>query len=89
VLIVTRALPILAEAAVLLMGAARLPWRQFLPAIMLSNLGIALVYSILGRLARDRGQLLWAIAVSIALPLLATTMARLWLARTSTPTQLQ
>ncbi|MEX0977905.1 MAG: VTT domain-containing protein [Pirellulales bacterium] len=89
VLIVTRALPILAEAAVLLMGAARLPWRRFLPAIMLSNLGIALVYAILGHLARDRGQLIWAIAVSIALPLLATTMARWLLARTSTPTQPQ
>jgi uncharacterized membrane protein YdjX (TVP38/TMEM64 family) len=89
VLIVTRALPILAEAAVLLMGAARLPWRKFLPAIMLSNLGIALVYSILGHLARDRGQLLWAIAVSIALPLLATTMARWLVPRMSTPTQPQ
>jgi uncharacterized membrane protein YdjX (TVP38/TMEM64 family) len=85
ILIVTRALPILAEAAVLLMGTTRLSWRRFLPAIMLSNLGIAAVYSVLGHLARDRGQLLWAIAVSIALPLLATTMARWLLPRTAPP----
>jgi 3-dehydroquinate synthase len=43
ILVITRALPILAEAAVLLMGTVDLPWRQFLPAVMLSNLGIAAV----------------------------------------------
>lgn len=84
ILIVTRALPVLAEAAVLLMGATRLGWRRFLPAVLLSNLGIAAVYSVLGHLARYRGQMLLAIAVSIALPVLATTMAR-WLLPRSSP----
>lgn len=81
VLIVTRALPILAEAAVLLFGATRLSWRRFLPVIVLSNLGIAAVYSVLGHLARSQGQLPLAVAASIALPLLATTMARRFLPR--------
>jgi uncharacterized membrane protein YdjX (TVP38/TMEM64 family) len=81
VLIVTRALPILAEAAVLVCGATRLSWRRFLPAIMLSNLGIAAVYSVLGQLARGQGQLPLAIAASIALPLVATIIARRLLPR--------
>lgn len=87
ILIVTRALPILAEAAVLLLGATGLPWRRFWPAIMLSNLGIAAVYSVLGHLARGGGQMPLAIAASIALPLLATTMARRLLPRAMHPPQ--
>jgi membrane protein DedA with SNARE-associated domain len=75
-LIATRPLPLLAEAAVLLAGLSELSWRWFLPCVMLSNFGIALVYSILGRLAYAQGQLLLALAASIALPLLATTIAR-------------
>jgi uncharacterized membrane protein YdjX (TVP38/TMEM64 family) len=78
-LIVTRPLPLLAEAAVLLAGLAGLNWRWFLTCVMLSNLGIALVYSILGRLANSQGHLLLALLASIALPLLATTMTRRWL----------
>jgi uncharacterized membrane protein YdjX (TVP38/TMEM64 family) len=77
-LIVTRPLPILAEAAVLLLGTTSLPWRQFLPPVLLSNLGIAIMYSILGQIARTQGELPLALAASIALPVLATTMAR-WL----------
>ncbi len=79
ILIASRALPVLAEAAVLLMGLTQLSWRKFLPAVMLSNLGIAFVYSVLGRLASDRGELPLALGASIALPLLATTIARRWL----------
>ena len=79
ILIISRALPVLAEAAVLLMGLTQLRWRQFLPAVMLSNLGIAFVYSVLGHLASDRGELPLALGASIALPLLATTIARRWL----------
>ena len=75
-LIVTRPLPLLAEAAVLLTGVSGLSWRWFLPCVMLSNLGIALVYSILGRMAFAQGQLLIALVASIALPILATAIAR-------------
>jgi uncharacterized membrane protein YdjX (TVP38/TMEM64 family) len=78
ILVATRALPVLAEAAVLFLGATRLSWRQFLPAVMLSNLGIAAVYSVLGHYARSQGELPLALAASIALPVLAATMAR-WL----------
>lgn len=78
-LILTRPLPVLAEAAVLLVGLARLPLRRFLPTVMTSNLGIALVYSVLGHLARGQGALPLALGASIALPILAATMTRWWL----------
>jgi uncharacterized membrane protein YdjX (TVP38/TMEM64 family) len=78
ILIAARALPVLAEASVLMLGTTQLAWRKFLPAVMLSNLGIALVYAVLGHFARNQGELPLALAASIALPVLAATMAR-WL----------
>jgi len=75
-LIMTRALPILAEAAVLLVGVARMRFGRFFLIVALGNLGIALVYSVLGQVARSQGELPIAMGVSIALPLLATTIAR-------------
>lgn len=71
VLVVARAVPLFAEASVLLMGASRLPWNRFLLAVGLSNLGIAAVYSALG----DRVPLLAALLASLALPILATALA--------------
>jgi hypothetical protein len=75
-LVITRGLPVLAEAAVLWMGCTQLAWRRFLPAVVLSNLGIAAVYSALGQTALRYGELPLALAASIALPLLAATIAR-------------
>lgn len=77
-IVLTRALPVLAEAAVFVVGLSELSWRRFLPAMMLSNLGIALAYALLGHFARSQGALGLALAASIALPLLAATIAR-WL----------
>lgn len=74
VLVLARPVPVFAEASVLLFGATRLSWRRFLLPMALSNLGIAFSYSILG----DRVQLPIALAASIALPLLATVVARRW-----------
>jgi len=76
VLVITRALPVLAEASVLLLGAMRLPWRRFLPAVVLSNLGLALAYAALGHYAYQHGSLPVALVASIALPVLATTLSR-------------
>ena len=78
ILILTRALPVLAEAAVLILGTTQLSWRRFLVPVALSNLGIAAVYAVLGHYARSQGEMPLALAASIALPVLAATMAR-WL----------
>ena len=76
VLVLTRALPVFAEASVLLVGLHRMTWRQFLPPIALSNLGICLAYSVLGNYASKNAWLPWALGVSIALPLLLSEVAR-------------
>ncbi len=81
-LVLTRALPVLAEASVLLLGAMRLPWRRFLPAVALSNLGLALAYAALGHFAYQNGHLAVALVASIALPVLAATLSRQWLPAT-------
>lgn len=75
-LVVTRALPVLAEASVLLVGATRLEWRRFWPPVVLSNLGIAAAYSWFGQYARAHDATLLALLASILLPVTATLLAR-------------
>ena len=76
VLILTRALPILAEATVLLMGVNRIGWKQFLPPVLLSNLGIALAYSFLGYYAADNEWMVVAASISVSLPLILSFFLR-------------
>lgn len=68
-LAITRPLPILAEAAALLVGALQMRWREFLPPVMATNLAMAFVYSLLGQQSAQQGWLPMAIAASVALPL--------------------
>ncbi|MGD9646245.1 MAG: TVP38/TMEM64 family protein [Pirellulales bacterium] len=81
VIVVARGVPILAEASVLALGLSQLSWRRFLPALALSNLGIALVYSTFGHLARHENAAALALAMSIALPAAAALTVRAWLRR--------
>lgn len=79
VLVLTRAMPVFAEASVLIAGIHRLSWRKFTPAIVLSNLGIALAYSALGDYAERNQWLPLALAVAIAVPVLVAAVARRYL----------
>jgi 3-dehydroquinate synthase len=79
-LVMFRAVPILAEATVLLAGATRLPWRRFLPPVIAANLGISIVYAVLGQTAKDYDLLPAAIVLSIAIPLTIAMLVR-WLIR--------
>ena len=81
VLILTRAVPVLAEASVLLLGVHRLSWRRFLPPVLLSNLGLAVAYSFFGDYAQTHEWLPLGLAVAVALPVLATTVFRLFMPR--------
>jgi uncharacterized membrane protein YdjX (TVP38/TMEM64 family) len=78
ILAMTRPLPVLAEASVLLLGAVGIPWRRFLPVVALANLGLAVAYAALGYYAGQEENLAVALLASIALPLLATMIARYW-----------
>lgn len=77
-LVAARAVPVLAEASVLLMGVHRLAWRRFLPAVAASNFGIALAYCAFGALAARHEWLPLALGLSAALPLLTTILVRRW-----------
>lgn len=77
-IVVTRAVPVLAEASVLLLGVNRLAWRRFLPALWTSNLGIALAYAAFGDVAGEYAWLPLALGISVAAPLAATAFAQ-WL----------
>jgi uncharacterized membrane protein YdjX (TVP38/TMEM64 family) len=81
VLIVTRPVPIFAEAAVLFFGATRLSWRRFLLPVALANLTIAAAYSALGNWIH----LELALILSIVVPVLATSLARRTVARHRSP----
>ncbi len=81
ILVLTRAVPVLAEASVLLLGLHRLEWRKFLPPVLLSNLGLAVAYSFFGDYAQRHEWLPLGLAVAVALPVLATTAFRILLGR--------
>ncbi|MCG8649163.1 MAG: VTT domain-containing protein [Pirellulales bacterium] len=76
VLVLTRAMPVFAEASVLIAGIHQLSWRRFLPAILFSNLGIALAYSTFGDYAQQHQWLPLALAVSVAVPVLIAAAAK-------------
>lgn len=80
-LVLTRALPILAEACVLLMGAARLSWRRFLIPVAAANLVIAVVYAACGRFFEGSDAFPLAVVASGTIPLAAALTVRRRLGR--------
>lgn len=70
-LAVTRPVPILSEATILLAGAARTPAGRTLAVCALANAGIAVAYAGLGSAAHGPAALPLALAGSIGLPALA------------------
>lgn len=85
-LIVTRALPLFAEAAVLLLGASCLSWRRFLPAVAIANFFIAAVYTLLGEQFQNSPALPTVIVASALVPLAAGVYLRQrWAGRAESP----
>jgi uncharacterized membrane protein YdjX (TVP38/TMEM64 family) len=76
VIILTRGVPILAEASVLLLGLRQLSWRKFLPPLLLSNFGLSLVYAIFGDLSAQLDATPLALAVSILLPVIVAAVVQ-------------
>lgn len=75
-LIVFRAVPVLAEASVIFAGLTRVPLRRFLLITATSNLGISIAYSATGAFFARRESFLLAFAGAIAIPALAMLIAR-------------
>ena len=82
-LVITRPLPILAEACVLVVGSTGLTWRRFLPPVLLSNVLVSVTYAAAGAYFRERGAFSPAIVLSGTIPLLAALVARKWLPKRS------
>ena len=79
VLVLMRAMPVFAEASVLIAGIHQLSWNRFLPAVILSNFGIALAYAAFGEFAQRHQWLPLALGVSVALPVAIAAIAKRYL----------
>ena len=75
-LIVSRAVPVLAEASVVFAGTVRMPFARFAFLTGVANAAIALVYAAVGTYALGTQTFLLAFAGSIALPGLAIWLSR-------------
>jgi uncharacterized membrane protein YdjX (TVP38/TMEM64 family) len=73
-----RAVPVLAEATVVLAGLVRSPFSRFFGITTLANLGISAAYAAIGAFSMNVGSFLLTFAGAIALPGLAMLAARRW-----------
>ena len=76
VLLITRAVPILAETSVITAGLMRVPLQSFFFVTSLSNLGISAAYSGIGAFAFETHSFLMVFAGAILLPGAAILFAR-------------
>lgn len=75
-IVIFRAVPVLAEASVLFAGIAGMPVRRFLLLTTLSNAGIALAYAAVGAYALEAGSFLLAFGGAVVLPGVVMLAAR-------------
>lgn len=70
--VLSRPLPLVAEAAAIMAAATGMGWREFLLAAGSGNLAIALVWSIAGAMGRDADSLQWMLIGSLVVPVVIT-----------------
>lgn len=75
-LVVCRAIPVLAEASIVMAGALRLPPAKIFVATTLSNIGISAVYAFIGATATDAWSFLLAFALAMAVPAVGLALAK-------------
>lgn len=81
VIAVTRPLPILAEATIVLVGALKMPLAKLLPPLLITNLLIAACYSVFGAVSAEFDALPVAIVLSVLVPILMAIATRKHLAK--------
>ncbi len=67
-LIITRAVPVIGEAATLVAGAARMPFSPFIVATSIANLGIAFAYAGIGATAMSANSFLIGFTGLVSVP---------------------
>jgi uncharacterized membrane protein YdjX (TVP38/TMEM64 family) len=82
-LIITRAIPVMAEAGVLAAGAARMPFWPFLLATSVANAGVAAAFAATGALAASSGAFLIVFIGLAAIPAVGWAAWRQYNARRS------
>lgn len=87
IILIARPVPVLAEASVFFAGLAKMPFRQFLLLVCLSNLGISAVYAAIGAISASSGTFLMAFGGSILLPLAFMAASGLIKSRLNSGTQ--
>lgn len=75
-IVITRPLPVLAEACVLFTGATGFSWRRFLPPMLLANAAISLVYAVFGAYAFEHDAMPLAIAAALVGPVIVMLIVR-------------
>ncbi|MCL1126417.1 3-dehydroquinate synthase family protein [Shewanella surugensis] len=68
ILVLFRAIPVLAETSIIAAGLIRFPIRQFILLVSLTNAGLAFAYTYLGNLASKSEAILFLIIAGIVLP---------------------
>jgi uncharacterized membrane protein YdjX (TVP38/TMEM64 family) len=76
---ICRPVPVLAEASIIVAGLVGAPLTRFLPVVLWSNLGIAVVYAAIGAFAMRVQSFLLAFLGAILVPGLAVLVTRLWM----------
>ncbi|MGF7117215.1 TVP38/TMEM64 family protein [Methanobacterium oryzae] len=77
VVIISRAVPVLAEASVLVAGIGRMPLNRFILLVLLSNLGISLAYAAIGAYSAHLNSFLLAFTAAIILPAIAMIILKI------------
>lgn len=75
-LVLTRAVPVLAEAAVVFAGASRMEIKRFIQLTALANAGVAILYAAIGAFAMSANSFLAAFIGSLLLPAVAMGIMR-------------
>ncbi len=77
-IVVSRPVPVLAEASVIAAGFTRMPFGKFAMWNALSNLGVSAAYAYTGATAADRESFLLAFAGALGIPAVAMAAARIF-----------
>jgi uncharacterized membrane protein YdjX (TVP38/TMEM64 family) len=75
-LVLSRPVPVLAEASSLLAGACGVPFPRFIALSTLANAGISIAYAGVGALSSDAPSFLFAVAGALCIPAIAMLVIR-------------